>query len=71
MAAFKYILLVAALLGAASASRLELNGFSEVSVGVLQLSSLSQTYFSGRWMPSLQGVGSLETLRFWTMSRMP
>ncbi|CAL5220801.1 g2875 [Coccomyxa viridis] len=30
MAAFKYILLVAALLGAASASRLELNGFSEV-----------------------------------------
>ena len=34
MASFKYILLVAALLGAATASRLELNGFSQVrSVG--------------------------------------
>ena len=33
MAAFKYILLVAALLGAVSASRLELNDFSEVSLG--------------------------------------
>jgi hypothetical protein len=30
MASFKYILLVAALIGAASASRLELNGFTEV-----------------------------------------
>ena len=37
MAAFKYILLVAALLGAASASRLELNGFSEVSLGDVYL----------------------------------
>jgi hypothetical protein len=30
MASFKYILLVAALFGAASASRLELNGLTEV-----------------------------------------
>ena len=30
MASFKYIVLVAALLGAATASRLELNGFSQV-----------------------------------------